>query len=91
MIFGYSSRSVLGGIGIGIASISTPMYIAEITPASIRGRMVALNQIAIVGGIAAIGLINYLIAQHAAGDQAWLIDTGWRWMFATGIVPSCYL
>lgn len=78
----------LGGIGIGIASISTPMYIAEITPASIRGRMVALNQIAIVGGIAAIGLINYLIAQHAAGNQAWLIDTGWRWMFATGIVPS---
>ena len=76
----------LGGVGIGIASISTPMYIAEITPASIRGRMVALNQIAIVGGIATIAFINYFIAQQ--GDQAWLINTGWRWMFAAGIVPS---
>ena len=76
----------LGGVGIGIASISTPMYIAEITPARIRGRMVAVNQIAIVGGIAATSFINYFIAQH--GDQAWLIDAGWRWMFGTGIVPA---
>ena len=84
---------IIGGIGIGIASISTPMYIAEITPAHIRGRMVAANQIAIVGGIAATAFINYFIA-HAQGDpalaatQAWLINTGWRWMFATGIAPS---
>jgi sugar porter (SP) family MFS transporter len=76
----------IAGVGIGIASISTPMYIAEITPASIRGRMVAINQIAIAGGIAAIAFINYWISQQ--GDQAWLINTGWRWMFATGIVPS---
>jgi sugar porter (SP) family MFS transporter len=84
---------IIGGIGIGIASISTPMYIAEITPAHIRGRMVAVNQIAIVGGIAATAFINYFIA-HAHGDpalpanQAWLIETGWRWMFGTGIVPA---
>jgi SP family xylose:H+ symportor-like MFS transporter len=76
----------LGGVGIGIASISTPMYIAEITPAHLRGRMVAVNQIAIVGGIAATSLVNYFIAQ--GGDQAWLIATGWRWMFATGLVPA---
>jgi len=76
----------LGGVGIGIASISTPMYIAEITPANVRGRMVAVNQIAIVGGIAATSFINYFIAQ--SGDQAWLIETGWRWMFATGILPA---
>lgn len=76
----------IGGVGIGIASISTPMYIAEITPAYIRGRMVAVNQIAIVGGIAAIAFINYWIA--GLGDQQWQINTGWRWMFATGIVPS---
>ena len=76
----------LGGVGIGIASISTPMYIAEITPARIRGRMVAVNQIAIVGGIAATSFINYFIAQH--GDQAWLINTGWRWMFGAGIAPA---
>ena len=84
---------IVGGLGIGIASISTPMYIAEITPAHIRGRMVAVNQIAIVGGIAGTAFINYFIA-HAHGDpalaenQAWIIDTGWRWMFATGIAPS---
>jgi len=84
---------IIGGLGIGIASISTPMYIAEITPAGLRGRMVALNQIAIVGGIAATAFINFAIA-HAKGDpalpaaQAWLTGTGWRWMFATAILPA---
>lgn len=83
----------LGGVGIGIASISTPMYIAEITPARIRGRMVSVNQIAIVGGIAATAFINYFIA-HSQGDpaqpaiQEWLKQTGWRWMFGTGVAPS---
>ncbi len=76
----------LGGVGIGIASISTPMYIAEITPAAVRGRMVAVNQIAIMGGIAATSFVNYFIAH--AGNQAWLIETGWRWMFATGVLPA---
>lgn len=76
----------LGGVGIGIASISTPMYIAEITPAHLRGRMVAVNQIAIVCGLAATSYVNYFIARH--GDQAWLISTGWRWMFATGVAPA---
>jgi sugar porter (SP) family MFS transporter len=76
----------LGGVGIGVASIATPMYIAEIAPASVRGRLVAVNQIAIVIGIAATSVINFGIARH--GDQAWLISTGWRWMFATGIAPS---
>jgi sugar porter (SP) family MFS transporter len=83
----------IGGLGIGVASISTPMYIAEITPAHLRGRMVAVNQIAIVGGIAGTAFINYFIV-HAHGDpalvenQAWIIETGWRWMFATGIAPA---
>lgn len=76
----------LGGVGIGIASVSTPMYIAEITPAHIRGRIVAVNQIAIVGGIALTSFINYYIAK--SGDQAWLIDTGWRWMLGMGILPA---
>jgi sugar porter (SP) family MFS transporter len=84
---------VIGGLGIGIASISTPMYIAEITPAHLRGRMVAVNQIAIVGGIAGTAFVNYFIA-HSHGDpalpenQSWIIETGWRWMFATGIAPA---
>ncbi len=76
----------LGGVGIGIASMSTPMYIAEITPGHMRGRMVAVNQIAIMGGIAATSFINYFIA--GCGDQAWNVAIGWRWMFAIGIVPA---
>ncbi|MBN8460062.1 MAG: sugar porter family MFS transporter [Verrucomicrobia bacterium] len=84
---------VIGGLGIGIASVATPMYIAEIAPAHLRGRMVAVNQIAIVGGIAGTAFVNYYIA-HAHGDpalpenQAWIIASGWRWMFATGIAPA---
>lgn len=76
----------VGGLGIGIASISTPMYIAEITPAHLRGRLVAVNQIAIVGGIALTSFVNYYIAQY--GDQAWLIASGWRWMFGAGVLPA---
>ena len=59
----------IGGLGIGIASISTPMYIAEITPAHLRGRMVAVNQIAIVGGLALVYFVNYGIA-NAGRDLA---------------------
>ena len=76
----------LGGIGIGIASMSTPMYIAEITPAHLRGRMVSVNQIAIVGGIVLVYFVNYFIARY--GDQAWNEASGWRWMFASGSLPS---
>jgi sugar porter (SP) family MFS transporter len=76
----------LGGIGIGIASMSTPMYIAEIAPAHLRGRLVSINQIAIVGGIVVVYFVNYLIARF--GDQAWNEASGWRWMFASGVLPS---
>lgn len=76
----------LGGIGIGIASMSTPMYIAEIAPAHLRGRLVSVNQIAIVGGILLVYFVNYFIAR--CGDQAWNEAFGWRWMFASGILPS---
>ena len=76
----------LGGIGIGIASMSTPMYIAEIAPAHLRGRLVSVNQIAIVGGILVVYFVNYFIARY--GDRAWNETVGWRWMFASGILPS---
>lgn len=76
----------LGGLGIGIASMSTPMYIAEITPAHLRGRMVSVNQIAIVGGIVLVYFVNYFIARR--GNQAWNETVGWRWMFASGALPS---
>ncbi len=76
----------LGGLGIGIASMSTPMYIAEIAPAHLRGRLVSVNQIAIVGGILTVYFVNYFIAR--SGGQAWNENAGWRWMFASGIAPS---
>jgi sugar porter (SP) family MFS transporter len=76
----------LGGFGIGVASISTPMYIAEITPAHVRGRLVAVNQIAIVTGLTVVYFANYAIAQ--CGDQAWNINMSWRWMFASGLLPA---
>jgi sugar porter (SP) family MFS transporter len=77
---------MLGGIGVGVASMASPMYIAEITPAGIRGRMVSVNQFAIVTGILIIYFVNYFIAFQ--GDEAWNVATGWRWMFASGAIPS---
>jgi sugar porter (SP) family MFS transporter len=76
----------IGGLGIGIASMSTPIYIAEITPGNYRGRLVAVNQIAIVIGLTSVYFLNYAIA--CCGDTAWLVETGWRWMFASGAVPA---
>ena len=76
----------LAGLGIGIASMSAPMYIAEIGPAHLRGRLVSLNQIAIVGGIVLVYFINYFIARF--GDQGWNETKGWRWMFASGVLPA---
>jgi sugar porter (SP) family MFS transporter len=77
---------MLGGIGVGVASMASPMYIAEITPARVRGRMVSVNQFAIVTGMLIIYFVNYFVALQ--GDEAWNVATGWRWMFASGAVPS---
>jgi SP family xylose:H+ symportor-like MFS transporter len=76
----------LGGIGIGAASMTSPMYIAEVSPARLRGRMVSLNQFAIVTGMLLVGLVNYLIAR--AGTDAWNEAYGWRWMFGSGTIPA---
>ncbi|MGY4384503.1 SP family xylose:H+ symportor-like MFS transporter [Pedobacter sp. UYP24] len=68
------------GIGVGMASMLCPMYIAEVSPAKVRGRNVAINQLTVVIGILVTNLVNYFLA-----------DTGpdaWRWMFGLGVVPS---
>ncbi len=77
---------ILAGVGVGIASMASPMYIAEITPARIRGRMVSVNQFAIVTGMLIIYFVNYFISLQ--GDEVWNVSTGWRWMFASGVIPS---
>lgn len=68
------------GIGVGMASMLSPMYIAEIAPSAVRGRMVAINQLTIVLGILVTNLVNYSLRN--SGVDAW------RWMFGLGIVPS---
>ena len=77
---------IIGGIGIGIASVLSPMYIAEVAPAAIRGRLVAWNQMAIVSGILIVYFINYFIARQ--GGEEWLHQLGWRWMFASEFIPA---
>lgn len=77
---------VLGGIGVGVASMASPMYIAEVSPAAVRGRMVSVNQFAIISGMLVIYFVNYLIARQ--GDAAWTRETGWRWMFGSGVAPA---
>jgi len=77
---------LIGGLGIGAASVIAPNYIAEIAPTRVRGRCVTLYQLGIVVGILAAVFVNMRI-QHMGGE-AWNISTGWRWMFLAGIVPA---
>jgi sugar porter (SP) family MFS transporter len=86
---------ILGGYAIGLASSISPMYIAEISPAHLRGRLVALNQLTIVVGILLAQVVNWLIARPVPPGAAaremlfsWNGQWGWRWMFAATAVPS---
>lgn len=86
---------LLGGVGIGIASGLSPMYIAEVAPASIRGRLVSLNQLTIVLGILAAQIVNMLIAEHVepglSADllaMTWNGQTAWRHMFWGAAYPA---
>ena len=77
---------ILGGVGVGMASMLSPLYIAEIAPAKIRGRLVSFNQMAIVTGIIIVYFVNYLIALQ--GDDTWIQTLGWRYMFASEMIPA---
>lgn len=86
---------IIGGIGIGLASNLSPMYIAEISPARMRGRFVSINQLTIVIGILAAQIVNMFIAQavpEGAGTEyilsSWNGQYGWRWMFGAETVPA---
>lgn len=76
----------VGGVGIGVASALSPMYIAEVSPAEIRGRMVSINQMTIVLGILAAQVVNMLIGQGVT--EEWGKESGWRWMFWAETVPA---
>jgi SP family xylose:H+ symportor-like MFS transporter len=77
---------VLGGVGVGLASMLSPMYIAEIAPAGIRGKLVSWNQFAIIFGMVVVFFVNYFIARGRAAE--WINATGWRWMFGSETVPA---
>ena len=80
---------MIGGAGIGAASMASPLYIAEMAPTGWRGWLVGVNQLAIVSGMLLIYFVNYRIVQM--GSQSWNEAIGWRWMFASGAVPSVAL
>jgi SP family sugar porter-like MFS transporter len=91
----FIGNRLLGGVAIGLASNLSPMYIAEISPASMRGKFVSVNQLTIVIGILAAQLVNWLIAEPVpAGATAadilasWNGQAGWRWMFGAEAVPA---
>lgn len=89
---------MLGGVAIGLASNLSPMYISEISPSAMRGRLVSLNQFTIVIGVLLAQVVNLWVAQqfpnwlggttNAAGALAWNEASGWRWMFGITVVPS---
>lgn len=89
----------IGGVGIGVASALSPMYIAEISPSEVRGRLVSLNQMTIVLGILAAQIVNWQLAEpipagYTDGDilVSWNGQMGWRWMFWAETLPAaCFL
>ncbi|MDR1226035.1 MAG: sugar porter family MFS transporter [Prevotellaceae bacterium] len=86
---------LLGGMGIGIASNVSPIYIAEVAPTHIRGRFVSINQLTIVLGILSAQVVNWLIADKVPAEftgadilASWNGQVGWRWMFWAGTIPA---
>lgn len=83
---GFILFRLIGGIGIGLASILAPLYISEIAPAESRGQLVSIYQLGIVIGILVIYFVNAGIA--SLNSEEWNTHTGWRWMFGSGLLPS---
>lgn len=77
---------IIGGIGVGMASAICPMYIGEISPAELRGRLVSLNQFAIIFGMLVVYFVNFGIAKGQTIE--WINAIGWRWMFASEAIPA---
>jgi MFS transporter, SP family, xylose:H+ symportor len=77
---------ILGGVGIGVASMLSPLYIAEIAPPSQRGQLVTYQQVAIVVGMTMVYFVNWFIASQ--GDDQWVLSTGWRYMLISAALPA---
>lgn len=85
----FAIARMIGGFGVGAASMLSPLYISEISPAAIRGRMVSINQFAIILGFLVVYFVNALIAWfgESAEGHAWNVAYGWRWMFGSETLP----
>lgn len=85
----YIMARLLGGLAIGAVSVISPLYIAEVAPQRVRGRLVALYQLAIVSGILVVFFVNLLIQRQ--GNEVWGAAYGWRWMFGSLTLPALLL
>ncbi len=79
---------MIGGLGVGAASMVSPLFIAEISPPAIRGKLVSWNQFAIVFGMLMVYFVNYKI--EGFGTEAWNVSTGWRWMIGSETLPAIF-
>ena len=86
LLLTFNVYRIIGGIGVGLASAVVPMYIGEIAPASIRGRLVSFNQFAVIFGMLVVYFVNWGIANGQT--VAWINDIGWRYMFASEAIPA---
>ena len=91
LLVAFNGYRILGGVGVGLASALCPMYIAEVAPASKRGKLVSWNQFAIIFGQLVVYFVNFLILRSHASDPevvAWTNAVGWRVMFVSEAVPA---
>jgi SP family sugar:H+ symporter-like MFS transporter len=81
---------IIGGLGVGAASVISPVYISEVTPASIRGRLSSMQQVMIITGLTGAFAANFVLARYAGGSTAelWLGFPAWRWMFWLQAIPA---
>jgi SP family sugar:H+ symporter-like MFS transporter len=81
---------IIGGLGVGAASVTSPVYISEVTPAHMRGRLSSIQQVMIISGLTGSFVMNYLLAHFAGGSTAalWMQLPAWRWMFWLQALPA---
>ena len=86
LLYMFNFYRIIGGIGVGLASAISPMYISEIAPAHIRGRLIAFNQFAIIFGMLVVYFVNWSIAKGQTIE--WINQIGWRYMFISEAIPA---
>ncbi|GJM63739.1 D-xylose transporter XylE [Persicobacter diffluens] len=86
LLYMFNFYRIIGGIGVGLASAVCPMYISEIAPAEIRGRLISFNQFAIIFGMLVVYFVNWGITNGQPDE--WVFQEGWRWMFLSECIPA---